>query len=148
MDINENQIINPNEIYAPLPISKQIIPQKTHWVKIEVGNGISKCFHEDQIDKFGFDSWKQQAKDKSLKNKFGSCQACGSSTCNTCNCSQSCSQQCPVVSQDNCFYKLGPQIPASAYGQIETQPYTMPLIPAIPCPYKINYTEQWYLGPP
>ena len=144
MDINQNQIINPNDVYAPLPISKQIKPKETPWVKIEVAEGISKCFHVDQIEKFGFESWKKQAKDQS--NYFGSCQDCSSSTCDTCNCSESCSQRCPVVSQNNCFYKLGPQKPVMAYGQIETQPYTMPMNKPYPCPYKINYKLQPYLS--
>lgn len=146
MDINQNEIINPNQLYIPLPITQQIIPEKKPWVKIDIGSGVSKCFHVDQIDKFGFDTWKQQAEDKS--NYFGSCQSCSSNTCDTCNCSESCSQSCPVVSQDNCFYKLGPQIPVRAYGQIQTHPYTFPLTPNVPCPYKINLNLQPYLGPP
>lgn len=98
----------------------------SQWFSINIGPDTKRCFTTDDIDKFGFNSWKLQvptcAGGTNNKAKcWDNCQQCGqASTC----CS---TQYCPSIKASQPYYTLGPHVSVKGVGNMATQPYTFPL---------------------
>ena len=100
MEIDERDIINPEDIYDPLPITPVFptAPKNRNWYSINTGTGTKRCFNENDVIHFGFKEWVDQYEDlKENSEGSGSCQDC--SMCIS-------TQFCPTISQDNEYYKL------------------------------------------
>lgn len=83
----------------------------TEWYKFNSGNPNFTCIQKEDVNKLGFDEWKNN------NTSFKSCQQC--SACS--------GQPCSSLSQDREFYKLGTLKSMKSNDILSMQLYTFPL---------------------